>query len=96
VTWAVPDWWTVALLALAAFRVFHLLAFDTILDSIRHRLVKAESPQEEFLQCPWCTGFWVTLAWFLASEAWPHGSLVVAAPFAISAVLALVASHSEE
>ena len=92
-TWAVPNWYALVLLALAAYRIWRLLAHDTILDPLRHLLVRAESKQEEFLQCPFCLGFWVALAWWLAWVAWPHWTLVVAVPFALSALVALVATH---
>ena len=90
-TWAVPSWWPFLLLALAAFRTWRLLAEDTILEPLRRRLVRADSTREEFTTCPWCAGFWISLAWWLAWQAWPHATLVVAVPFAISAVVALVA-----
>lgn len=90
-TWAVPSWWAFTLLTLAAYRTWRLLAHDLIHDPLRHRLVRAESKQEEFLQCPWCAGFWIALAWWLAWCAWPHGTLVAAVPFALSAIVALIA-----
>ena len=99
----VPDWWTLALLGLAAFRVFRLLGMDTILDELRLRLVGLRGWKEgqltpasyrsrlaEFLICPWCLGFWVALAWWAAWQQWPHGTLVAAAPFAISAVVGIL------
>ncbi|MES2179862.1 MAG: DUF1360 domain-containing protein [Gemmatimonadota bacterium] len=92
-TWAIPNWWAFLLLVLAAYRTWRLLALDTITDPIRHRFVRAESKTEEFLQCPYCFGFWVTLAWWLAWVAWPHWSLVVATPFALSAVVALIGAR---
>lgn len=95
-TWAVPSWWPFLLLALAAWRIWRLLAHDTILDPVRQRIVRPESKQEEFLQCPFCAGFWVALAWWVLWCAWPHWALVVAVPFALSAVLALVAVNGDQ
>ncbi len=92
-TWAIPNWYALVLLALAAYRVWRLLALDTITDSVRHRFVRADSKQEEFLQCPYCFGLWVTLAWWLAWVAWPHWTLVVAVPFALSALVGLIGSR---
>lgn len=99
---SVPDWWEALLLALAAWRVFHLVAFDDILDRPR-RYVTRLSPswrQEGdatgetyregvagWITCPYCMGFWVALAWWGAWELWPHGTLVAAAPLAINAGL---------
>ena len=40
-----------------------------------------------WLLCPYCFGFWITLAWWAAWQAWPHGTLVVAAPLLLSAAL---------
>lgn len=100
----VPDWWTLALLGLAAFRIYRLFAKDTILDTPRGWLVGLPPDWEEgrpvpsgyrekvadFLVCPWCLGFWVALAWWGAWQLWPHGTLVAAAPFAISAAVGLI------
>lgn len=101
---SVPGWWALVLLALAAFRIFRLVGEDTILDGPRSRLLRLGNWQEgqpvpsayrakwaEFITCPWCAGFWITLAWWGAWQVWPHGSLVVAAPLAISALVGLVA-----
>lgn len=100
----VPDWWQTALLALAAFRIFRLLGEDTILDRPRAWALRLGNWQEgqrvpasyrekwgTFITCPWCAGFWISLAWWGAWLVWPHGTLVAATPFAISAVVGLVA-----
>ena len=95
----VPQWYALLLLALAAWRIYMLLALDSILDKPRRYVTglgwewKEGKPVPkgyrewlaEFIECPYCLGFWVGLAWWGAWQAWPHGTLVVAAPFAISA-----------
>jgi len=96
----VPNWWQATLLALAAWRIFQLLAHDTILEGPRRWLLRipkdwdgesaitTKSYRETyalFLQCPYCAGFWITLAWVGAWWLWPHGTLVTATPFAIHA-----------
>jgi len=43
-----------------------------------------------FLTCPWCLGFWVSVALWLAWLEWPRATLVAVTPFAISAVVGLV------
>ncbi len=102
---AVPDWWTTALLALACFRVYRLLAEDTVLDKPRARALRLSSAWNpgqpippgyrervgEFMQCPWCLGFWLALAWWISWQIWPHGTTVVAVPFAISTVVGIMA-----
>ncbi len=95
-TWRIPDWWTFLLLALAAFRVWRLAAIDTVGDPIRNRILFAGNGGDEpyslregladFLKCSYCAGFWVALAWWLAWVAWPHPVIIVAVPFALSAV----------
>jgi Protein of unknown function (DUF1360) len=107
----VPDWWAALLLAAAAFRVWRLLAYDSILDrprawvvgshvtgdrylatSGREEIREVKRPKfAEFVQCPWCFGFWIALAWWAAWLAAPHWTLVAAAPFALSAAVGLLA-----
>ena len=84
----IPGWYELLLLALAAFRTWKLLAEDTILDGPR-RYVTGMS--RELLECPWCLGFWLSCAWWAAWLAWPHGTLIVAVPFALSAIVGIIA-----
>lgn len=101
---SIPDWWQAILLVAAAFRVYRLLAQDTILDGPRSRLLRYHGWQEgtplpdgfrikwgEFLTCPWCSGFWISLSWWGAWQLWPHATVVVAVPLAVSAAVGLVA-----
>lgn len=90
-TWAVPDLWPCLLLALAAYRSFRILCCDTIFDTPRAHVCRRLGDKfTEWITCPWCAGFWLSVAWWLAWVAWPHWTLVVAVPLAISAVLALI------
>lgn len=82
-----PGWYALLLLSLAAFRSWRLIAVDTILDKPRARLPQ---PWQEFLECPWCTGFWVGLAWWGAYQATPHWTLVASVPLAVSVLLSEV------
>lgn len=85
----IPDAFESALLALAAFRVWRLLGDDAVLDRPRDRLLSRDDTGAwtYFLTCPWCSGFWITAAWWLAWLAWPYEVIVVAVPFALSAVV---------
>lgn len=87
----IPAAWPFALLTLAAYRSWRLLAVDTILDRPRAWLVRSDGASE-FLSCPWCSGAWVALAWWAPWLAYPHGALVAAVPFALSAALAAIAT----
>jgi uncharacterized protein DUF1360 len=97
----IPNWWQFALLAGAAFRTWRLLAADAILDKPREwltRRAKAEAGKHReevdiFLHCPWCLGFWVTLAWWGAWLIWPHATVLLAVPWAANALVGLVAQN---
>lgn len=89
-TWAIPNWWAVVLLGLAALRCFQLLANDVIFDRPRNVFLRRIPKGEEWLTCPWCAGFWITLAWWLAWIWQPKWALIVATPFAISALVGLL------
>lgn len=108
----IPSWWEFLLLALAAYRVFRLIAEDTILDGPRRRLVRIgdwqEGDDEEdlpdeyrekwaaFITCPYCAGFWIAIVWWIAWLIWPHATVLVAVPWAISAAVAFFAKADEK
>lgn len=98
------------LLTLASFRVWKLLAEDTILDRPRAWLlgvpgwkpVANETPPEGyrvrlalFLTCPWCAGFWICLGAWVLWLLWPGATLVVCTPLALSALVGLIATQFE-
>ena len=88
----VPSWWGLALLGLAAYRTWRLLAEDSILDKQRLRLyqrIRKESVVT-FVGCPWCFGFWIALGWWGAWQLWPHDTLVAAGVMALSAVVGII------
>ena len=106
---SIPNWWEFLLLSLAAYRTWRLLAEDTVLDTPRAWAVGLSDWTEgqrtpssyraglaEFLTCPACFGFWISLFWWAAFQQWSHGTVVVAVPLAISAVVIAVASLSSE
>lgn len=84
-----------ALVALAAFRVTRLLQLDTILETPRNRFLDKHAGDRwgELLSCPWCLGWWVSLAIVLAACLLPRRlwePVVVA--LAGSAVVGLIPS----
>ena len=95
----IPDWYELGLLVLASWRTWHLLAEDDLFDRSRRWLTRLPTgwadgdrlPDRyrlrlaEFINCPYCFGFWIGLAWWGAFQIWEFGTLVVAVPFAISA-----------
>jgi hypothetical protein len=82
----IPSPWEAALLALAAWRVFHLLAEDDILDTPR-RYVTARLSEtwQDFITCVYCAGFWISVSWWLAWLALDEWALLAATPWAINA-----------
>lgn len=87
------------LLALGSYRLWRILAADTILDKPRDWLTRRARQQvsrgyrqqlDIFLHCPWCLGWWISLLWWLAWLAWPHAATLVAVPFALSAIVGLI------
>lgn len=91
----IPDWWELTLLTLGSYRAWRLVAADDVTAGLRDRLTLAADERryrerlDRFISCPWCLGFWIILAAWACWLAWPHGTLVVAAPAAASALLGL-------
>jgi hypothetical protein len=46
-----------------------------------------------FLTCPWCAGFWISVAWWVAWLINDEWTLWAATPWAISAVVGLTAKN---
>lgn len=99
---SVPDWWTAALLALAAWRLYHLAAFDDILDRPRRYVTRLSPSWKQdgdatgdkyreglagFIVCPYCAGFYVALFVWVAWLVFPTETLWAAVPFALNAGL---------
>ena len=100
----IPAALTLAILALAAFRVWRLLSRDDLpwLVRARDRLVGAHGGVSEpirfdrptlahWLQCAWCSGAAVSLLFAAAWWAEPRWTLYAALPLALSTVVALLA-----
>lgn len=105
-----PTWYGLLLLALAAFRTWRLIARDTILDRPRKWLVGLPADWQEgdrvprryrehlatWIECPFCAGFWNAVVWWGAFEWSSHWALIVAAPWAISALLLVAVQVIED
>ena len=82
------------ILVLAAFRITRLVIEDDITEPLRERTTYKLDPRNKFrelLECPWCVGFWISLAVVLAYWQWPDPTTWVMLPFAISAGVGLIA-----
>lgn len=99
---SVPGPWQFALLALGTYRVWRLAAIDDMpwLVRVRNWAVGAKETAGVWtfrrptlahaVQCPWCSGLWVTAAFVMAWFVTPHGALVVAAPFAVATAVGVL------
>jgi hypothetical protein len=88
---------TVALDALATYRLTRLLVSDGIADRPRDALLqrlrdRGHSKLVELIECPWCIGFWIAGAVVLARRAAPEPWTPVAEILAFSATAGVIAS----
>ena len=98
----IPDWYELILLALAAWRIFQLIAHDDILDRPRRYITRLGRDWKEegdpvpkdyrlsladFITCPYCAGFWIAGLWWVAWLIFPTETLFVAVLFVLSALL---------
>jgi Protein of unknown function (DUF1360) len=97
----IPDWYELVLLALGAYRTWRLLAEDSIFDWPRRKVLRWGSWRQEgdpiplkyrekateLLMCPACSGFWISLAWYVVWVIFPYETLIAASAAAISALL---------
>lgn len=50
----------------------------------------------KLIRCPWCLGWWLAVAAWIAYQAAPRGTLIVLSLFALSAVPGLVAKNLDQ
>jgi hypothetical protein len=95
------DPWTVIVAALASYRITRLVTADHLppMQKLRDTLTEKTPAGYDILwTCPWCCGWWVSLALTGAAElADRHGHrdafLLAAMPWAVSTVAGLLAEH---
>lgn len=90
--------WTL-ILGLAGFRLWRLLAVDTITEPLHGRINAAQTRAGHWLNtmwsCPWCFGFWLTaaLTWTVWALAHPYTLVeAILLTFAASTVTGLTAT----
>lgn len=97
-----PNWFGLVLLSLASFRIWRLIAVDTVTEQIRYRITRTDeylkgNPAEyrekldEFISCPWCFGFWIVLAWWGLWQVWDQAVYVMSVPLALSTLVGFLA-----
>lgn len=100
-----PHPWEFALLSLAAYRTTRGIGWDTLTEPLRRLVTRLGDWSEgdlpagyrrgldEWLHCPWCLGAHVSIGWWVGWWYWPDVTVALAVPFAISAVVGLVARN---
>jgi hypothetical protein len=86
------------ILALAAFRLTHLVTTDAIADGFRTKVWKKFPPMTKIgylITCNWCTGFWVSIFLVISYLVLPVVTLVVSLILAISASIGLISAWIE-
>ena len=89
---------TFVVLALAAYRITHLITTDAIADGFRNWVWSKYPPETKIgylITCNWCTGFWVSLLFVVAASILPQVTFVVSLVLAISAVIGLLSAWIE-
>jgi hypothetical protein len=89
---------TFVILALAAFRLTHLVTTDAIADGFRTKVWKKFPPSTKIgylITCNWCTGFWVSIFLVISYLVLPVATLVVSLILAISASIGLISAWIE-
>jgi Protein of unknown function (DUF1360) len=106
----IPNWWTFFLLALASFRLWHLLSEDTILDVPRRKLVRLPLDWEEgrpipasyraglarFINCGWCLGFHVSLWVYILWLIVPSVVMPACVVLSLATVVPFLAQWADE
>jgi hypothetical protein len=98
----IPDWYSLLILSFAAWRTFQLLAFDDILDRPRRWVLRLDPNWKEegdevgadyrlkwglFVTCPYCAGFWISVAWYAVWQVTSFWTEFAAMVFVISSLL---------
>jgi len=81
--------------ALAAYRLTRLATQDTLPAAVAFRnWVRKDWPAwgSELIDCPWCFGFWVSVATAVVRRLFPRTWRMVSRPLAISAAVGLIAT----
>ncbi len=98
----IPSGLELLVLVLAAYRITRLVGWDDFPLAARARAWATgegsdgtfERPVlEHFLTCPFCIGFWISLAVYGAWLSAPTPTLYAMTPFAISASVGLIAKN---
>ena len=80
-----PSPYEAILLGLAAWRVWHLIAHDDLTEPLRRHVTDGREKLTEFVECPYCLGWHLSLVVYLFWLWLPTATLYVCIPFALNA-----------
>lgn len=86
------------ILALAAYRITHLITTDAIADKFRDAVWSKFPPSTRIgylISCNWCTGFWVSFGLVAGASILPQLTFVVSLIMAMSAVVGMISAWIE-
>lgn len=89
---------TFIILALAAYRLTHVITTDAIADGFREWVWSKYPPETKIgylITCNWCTGFWVSVFFVVGASVLPQMTFVVSLVLAISAAIGLLSASIE-
>jgi Protein of unknown function (DUF1360) len=95
-------------IALGVWRIWRLISTDTILDKPRDWLLGTSQPipggpthyarpgLAEFIGCPYCFGFWLSVGAFASWHWWDEwNTVLIAVPLALSAAVGVMTKLDE-
>lgn len=102
----IPDGLPLLILILGAYRLTRLVGWDEfpLVAKLRDRVTGKRGVEggveyherpvlEHFLTCPFCVGFWISAAVYVAWLSAPRPTLYAVTPFAISGAVGLIAKN---
>lgn len=83
-----PSVWEFVLLALAAWRIWWLIAEDDLTQPLRDKIKPGKF--RDWVECPYCTGAWVAGMVWVSWTLWPRFSVWFATLWALAAAVVFV------
>lgn len=83
------------LMALAAYRLFRLVALDTITEPARKRF-KPDGKMGLFISCPWCAGAWISFGTVAVTAQCANVPLPILQALAVSCVVGFLGGFDGE
>lgn len=89
----------IVVLGLATYRITRLFTRDTIMESFRNWWWERFPPEKTrwgyLLTCEWCLSFWVASLLFISAII-DSVTVLVAVPFALSAIAGLLTAYEDK